>query len=145
MKNTKICKKCGKELPLNDFYKHPKMADGYFNVCKKCSNECRKQYYKKGAHTKQKTEYMRHYRHTPMGRANMLLQGYNRIDKEKNREKGNLTAQWIVDNIFNKPCAHCGETDWTKLGCNRLDNSKPHTIENVEPCCWECGKRQPRK
>lgn len=180
----KICRKCGRELPLNEFYKHPAMADGYFNVCKRCKNEYHKEYCKKNKekiieYTKQyyeenkkyfkqyyeknkdflkenqkkykkenkehKKEYMKLFRKTPIGRAFMLLYGYNKSDREKNRGQGDLTVEWILENILFKPCAHCGETDWRKLGCNRLDNSKPHTKDNVEPCCWECGRKQPRK
>ena len=68
-------------------------------------------------------------------RARALLKNYNAKDAEYNRGIGDLTPEWIVDNILSKPCAHCGETDWTKIGCNRLDNTKPHTMDNVEPCC----------
>lgn len=84
-------------------------------------------------------DYMQEYRKTPIGRANMLKQRYNSADKQANRGKGDLTAQWIVDNIFSKPCVHCGKTGWDAIGCNRIDDSKPHTIDNVEPCCRECN------
>jgi len=86
-------------------------------------------------------EYRSLWRKTQYGRASMLLYGYRQKDKDKNRGQCTLTAQWIVDNIFSKPCAHCGETDWRKIGCNRLDNSKPHTEDNVEPCCIECNNK----
>lgn len=33
---SKICRKCGQEKPLVDFYKHPLGADGYNGVCKEC-------------------------------------------------------------------------------------------------------------
>jgi len=84
-------------------------------------------------------EYHKIYRHTPMGRATSLLGAYNRSDKKANRGKGDLTAQWIVENIFSQPCAHCGKEGWDVIGCNRLDNSKPHTKDNVEPCCLDCN------
>lgn len=90
-------------------------------------------------HKKEKLELQRKYRKTPIGKAFTLLDSYNRNDKKYNRGKGDLTAKWIVENIFSKPCTHCGETDWTKIGCNRLDNSKPHTKDNVEPCCKKCN------
>lgn len=35
---TKICAKCGKELPLTAFFKHGHTKDGYRNVCKACEN-----------------------------------------------------------------------------------------------------------
>lgn len=76
---------------------------------------------------------------TYIGRATNLVGCYNAYDKKYSKGEGDLTAQWVVDNILSKPCSHCGETDWKKIGCNRLDNSKPHTMDNVEPCCRSCN------
>ena len=52
-----------------------------------------------------------------------------------------MTTAWILENIFTKPCAHCGKEGWDVIGCNRLDNSKPHTMDNVEPCCFDCNRK----
>lgn len=101
--------------------------------------EYNKQYY--AANREKELKRIKEYQNTPMGRALRLLNNYNAADRKYNRGKGDLTAEWIVDNIFTKPCTHCSETDWKKIGCNRLDNSKPHTKDNVEPCCKECNKR----
>lgn len=88
-------------------------------------------------------DYVKHkeWLNTPKGRASTLLNGYNQNDKKANRGKGDLTSDWIVENILFKPCAHCGKTGWKIIGCNRLDNSKPHTTDNVEPCCKECNDK----
>ncbi len=85
------------------------------------------------------------YTYSKKSRASNLLYSYNRSDIQHNRGKGDLTSDWIVENIFTKPCVHCGETDWHKLGCNRLDNTKPHTMDNVEPCCTKCNRSLKRK
>lgn len=33
---TKVCSKCGKELPLSEFYNHPSTKDGLMGHCKGC-------------------------------------------------------------------------------------------------------------
>lgn len=74
-------------------------------------------------------------------RASNLVSAYKQQDRKYDRGECTLTAQWIIDNIFTQKCAHCEKTGWDKLGCNRLDNSLPHTPDNVEPCCGECNKK----
>ncbi len=96
-------------------------------------------------HKEVHTEYMKQYRQTPMGRACYLLNGYRKLDKEAGRGECTLTAQWIIDNIFTQKCHWCPETDWTKIGCDRIDNSLPHTPDNVIPCCAECNTKRGRK
>lgn len=102
---------------------------------------------------KQKTEYRENnkekfaeyevkYRLTPKGRANNLLKAYRQTDKKYNRGECTLTADWIIQNIFSKPCHYCGKTDWKELGCDRIDNSLPHRPDNVVPCCDKCNKKR---
>lgn len=44
--DTKICFKCGRELHLSEFYKHPRMGDGHLNKCKDCTkHDVRLRYY----------------------------------------------------------------------------------------------------
>lgn len=97
----------------------------------------RKEWYQ--THKDYHRKYYSAYNITQPSRAAKLLYAYNQSDEQHNRGKGDLTAQWIVENIFSKPCVYCGETDWRKLGCNRIDVLKPHTMNNVEPCCWKCN------
>lgn len=120
MEETKKCTKCGRELPLAEFYKNPKTSDGYNTICKECCKE---------------------YRQNPLVRAKGLIANYRISDSKNFRGIGDLTPEWIIENIFTKPCAHCGKTGWDVIGCNRLDNSKPHTRDNVEPCCKECNSK----
>ena len=43
----------------------------------------------------------------------------------------------MISNITTKPCFYCGDTN--RVGCDRIDNSKGHTKDNVVPCCYDCN------
>lgn len=90
-------------------------------------------------------EYQAEYYKTPTGRAHNLVSNYQREDKKYNRGKCTLTARWVIDNIFSKSCHYCGKEGWEIMGCDRIDNSLPHTPENVVSCCVECNKKRGRK
>ena len=87
-------------------------------------------------------KFMAKKRLTLIGRAEYLETNYKRLDKESNRGESTITAEWIVENIFTQPCHYCGETDWKKLGCDRINNTLPHTPENVVPCCGKCNVKK---
>ena len=112
-------------------------AKRWYHRHKEKAQELSRAYYHK--HKEERYDYHKSYTKTPMGRASYLTASYISEDRKYNRGECTLTAKWIVNNIFSKPCVYCGETDWHKLGCNRLDNSKPHTEDNVEPCCGNCN------
>ena len=98
------------------------------------SKERSKTYYKKHKDVRDK------WRETKYARASQQYQNYKKMDRRNGfGEAIDFTPQWIVDNIYSKTCVHCGKSDWHKLGCNRIDNTKPHTMDNVEPCCYDCN------
>lgn len=41
---TKVCKKCGRELSVEEFYKTPNYKDGLDIVCKECRRAGMKEY-----------------------------------------------------------------------------------------------------
>ena len=87
--------------------------------------------------------YSSEYRKTKKGRANSLVRDYGRADVKAGRGECTLTADWIIENVFSgQVCHYCGETDWTKLGCDRKDSSLPHTPENCVPCCKHCNDKK---
>ena len=106
--------------------------------------EYNKQYHQE--HREERLEHMKQYNkcwhQTPYGRAQYLIDNYRRNDRLYNRGECTLTAQWVMDNIFTKKCLYCGESDWQLLGCDRINNSKPHTIENVVCSCGKCNHKR---
>lgn len=44
---TKVCSKCGRELPIENFRKNPKAKDGYLNTCRECMSATMKEAYAK--------------------------------------------------------------------------------------------------
>lgn len=69
-------------------------------------------------------------------REQYLISAYIQIDKKKNIIC-DLTVDWMKENITSKSCIYCGDTE--NVGCDRIDNSKGHTKDNVVPCCGECN------
>lgn len=134
----KQLKACRKWYWKNKEYKSQKCKEWYNE-----HKEERKEYNKQWREQNKEYDKQRrlNYMRTTMGRASHLVQGYKKEDEKHNRGECTLTKEWIVENIFSKPCTHCGKTGWEIIGCNRLDNSKPHTPDNVEPCCEECNKK----
>lgn len=120
--------------------------DRFKEIQKKSKNknaEKRKEYETqfKETHKDWKYEWDKEYQKTIKGVANRRIQAYKRQD-EKNgfgKDAIDFDSDWIIENILSKQCVYCGESDFHKLGCNRLDNSKPHTKDNVEPCCRQCN------
>jgi len=104
--------------------------------------EKKREYYSKQEHIDERNKYMEKYNQTQIGRAANLASSYHQMDKKSNVGETTITKEWIVDNIFTKSCVYCGEKDWEKLGCDRIDNKLPHTPTNVVPCCGKCNVKK---
>lgn len=49
---TKVCKKCGRELPIENFYTNKSLKGGHDNCCKECKNAYSKEWQKKNREKK---------------------------------------------------------------------------------------------
>lgn len=110
---------------------HPHYNKKYYNP------DYFREYYQNTKDNKRKD-----YKETPMWRANNLLCAYKQNDRKHERGETTITAPWILEHIFSSKCVYCGETDWKLLGADRIDNTKPHTPENVVPCCSYCNAKK---
>lgn len=70
-------------------------------------------------------------------KASKMIASYNNTDKKKGFPRGDLNIDWFIENVFNKKCSFCNDTN--RLGVDRIDNNKCHSKENVVPCCYECN------
>jgi len=136
----KECFKCRLHLPLSDYYKHPMMADGHLNKCKKCaridSEERRK--IKEQDSKWLISERKRHREKSRKYRENGIPSRQSQKSKndycERNPEK--RKAHWKVSNalrsgkIHRHPCCICG----SKAEAHHEDYSKPLDV------IWFCSK-----
>ena len=115
--------------------------------------ECSKKYYQehkeerkkyRDFHKEEIKERDAKYRETIIGNTKKLLNNYIHNDRKSMLIGGELPSNYITIEEFislrKKGCTHCEENYWRNIGLNRLNNSLPHTIDNVEPCCLECNK-----
>ena len=65
-----------------------------------------------------------------------MLSAYRHTDKVRGL-KFDLTRDYMENNIVSQPCTYCGSTK--NVGCDRIDNKKGHTVDNVVPACYTCN------
>lgn len=125
MENTKICSKCGRELPLEFFCKDKSKKDGLQAYCKECKKQHNNQYFKQWYATIE--GYARRIRNDNL----KADRKYGRIGAEEDplpmiEEYIHLLSQ---PDFYDKKQYH-----WSEMGLDRIDNTKPHTLDNVVPC-----------
>ena len=85
-------------------------------------------------------QHRKQYCSTQYGRANGLKNSYIKFDKKKGYPVDqNIDEDWIVDNILTSQCVYCGDSDWTHLGADRIDNLKGHIPGNCVCACGVCN------
>ena len=142
----KLCKKCLKMKPLDEFYAHPQMADGHINKCKDCTKSDVRENY--AAHV----EYYRQYdrkRFDESGRRGACsTEASKRSSKAwsaRNPEKKQAHA--ILDYAIKKGvikrsnrCSECGKPGRTEG--HHDDYSKPLAVQWLcKPCHAKTWKK----
>lgn len=105
----KQCKKCRKELPLENFYKSKYTKDGYRSYCKECDKENNHVYYNNNK--ERLIEYQRDYTNNNREKVREYQNKY--ADLHKNERKIYLKNLFDdkrdVLNTLKYPCVKCGE------------------------------------
>ena len=110
MTPTKVCFKCDRRKPLDDFYKHKMMADGHLGKCKACAKKDVAKNYRDNIDAKRAYERERFKR--PERKAKLLeyqrKQRANSPGKDRARA---AVAHAIRDGrLIRGPCEVCGTT-----------------------------------
>lgn len=102
----KSCFKCGQTKTLDEFYKHPKMADGHLNKCKQCT--------KQDAHTYQngveRKKYLEYQRGKPKTEHSLeVTKSWRKKFPERRAAQQAVSNAIRAGKIVPLPCFECGE------------------------------------
>lgn len=144
LSQTKICRSCGKELPLSSF---TKCHFSYLADCKTCAAARKRKRYSEDTEYRLKQKVAsRRYNHkvysTPEGRYKALIAAQNR------RALGNLTVtQWFsILDTFNNSCAYCGATqDLEQEHIIPVSKGGRTCVGNIIPACRHCNSSKGSK
>ena len=152
---TKRCGKCGRILPITEFSKDKSRKDGLNHYCKQCDRAKRKKYHitHRDSELKRVAEYYQENKDKiadyydpqthPMNWARNMVNAYRQMDRDRfGDDSQTITAEWFLEHIAYRQCAHCGKQGIGLVGCNRLDNTKGHTEDNVEAACFKCNAKE---
>lgn len=151
-KGTKICSKCKRELPIDNFQKNCAASDGLTCRCKECLSAKNLTEEER----KRRVDSVRKYQQTLKGRANRDKQNERRRNdseyKERARQKRyeyyhkylanpKKTKEIEVDENGNEffTCSTCGRR--LSIDCFHLDNS---TRLGINFSCKDCKNKQQR-
>lgn len=69
-------------------------------------------------------------------KASRMISSYRHSDKKKGYDF-DLDVNFILREVFPSSCLYCGSL--SRLGCDRVDNNKGHTKDNVVVACYSCN------
>jgi hypothetical protein len=124
---VKKCFKCGQSQPLENFYRHPQMADGHLGKCKGCAREDVKDNYQN-----RRPQYAEYYKSRD---ASQSRKDWRKTRSRSAEAQSRVAARWAVANavrdgrIEQLPCRVCGDVN---SEAHHADYSKPLVVD------WLC-------
>jgi len=135
----KRCFKCGQVKPVDEFYRHPGMADGRLGKCKECTKRDVSQHYYATIDHQREYECLRNQRPERRAKKREYLQRQIARNPEKRRAH-NAVANAIRDGrLIPHPCQECGTPSaeahhpdylkpldivWLCLKCHRAEHKR---------------------
>lgn len=123
-------------MNASNFYRSRCQGRGFEHYCKTCRKETSIGAWSKVSKAAKVRKNTRKKFNLPT-RANSLLSAYRKYDKKHN-VLFSLNKEELM-NVLSMSCVYCGESSLHKLGADRIDNKKGHTLDNIVTCCDECN------
>lgn len=131
------CNDCGKTEPEVHFHKRRVNGRQYKrHICHICNREYRKRFKKGKANRELINSYNRKYRQDPNRLPMTVLKDCRQSDKKRGYNN-DLNKEFITLAFLNG-CVYCGEKE-LRMTLDRIDNTKGHTKDNVNPACIRCN------
>ena len=131
MHSSKACFKCGKTLPLTEFYKHSRMSDGHLGKCKECTKKDVAEHRLKNIDKIR--EYEKHRSKLPHRKslAIQISKAWRREDTRRSKCHNALRRAVLNGTVTRMPCEVCGNE---KSQAHHEDYDKPLDV------MWLCDK-----
>ena len=144
MPETKVCKKCGEEKSVDDFYRNKTYADGLQGKCKACEKACHAEYY--ASHTAAERARIRAWHAAHRGylakKSAIRREGrreqdriyraeYRRLNPDKCTAYDRAKEARRTGKLVPRPCEICGITE--NINGHHDDYSKPLDVR------WLCA------
>ena len=141
----KRCSKCGRELPISEFYKDKNTKDGLYSNCKECHSKCCQTY--RQTHKEYYSQYNKEYRQTNKEHIKEYHKQYQQTNKEhisqyQNQYRNQFTGYYlyiILDK--NNQIAYVGQTkNYYNRLTKHLSEDVNSTKELFDSGNWHCIK-----
>lgn len=160
----KRCSTCGKRKPLEAFSPDKRRPYGVSYRCKDCCNLHKREirsteegrakrriehakYFLDPAHRETAKRIGERSRRTPNGVITTLFICMKRRSKQRKHAPPKFTkvqlTKWLYDNGFQKlydDWVNSGYNRWKKPSCDRLDDSKGYSFDNIRLTTWKANK-----
>ena len=136
MISSKECFKCKTVKPLEDFYKHPMMADGHLNKCKECTKSDSTE--NRNKNLERIREYDRERAKNPERKAASvsISKAWRREDPRRRKAHDAVSYAIKKNHLVRSPCCRCGSE---RSLAHHEDYDKPLVVIWL---CQPCHKQR---